>query len=201
MRNADNISSVASLGVDIIGLIFYPKSPRYVSDSSSPLPAGVYAGVFVNEEPDVILQHVSSFTLSYVQLHGDESPAYVRQLRSILPSEVRIIKAITIHDGSDISRCEPYDGLVDMFLFDTQCSGYGGSGEKFDWSILNQYNGSIPFLLSGGIGPEDANAVKAFRRPLCVGVDLNSRFELSPAMKDTQRLKHFIKEIKNKAYE
>ena len=212
MRDAENIRDVMNLGVDMLGLIFWPKSPRYVKGVH--IPAGLipdiantqiakglpYVGVFVNEMPQTVITHAYNYHLSYIQLHGDESPVYIDNLRAtlvpdILP-EVKIIKAISVRNASDIEKWQQYEGHADLLLFDTKCPCVGGSGESFDWTILESYNGSIPFLLSGGIGPDDAQRIKAFHHPMMVGIDLNSKFEDSPALKNIEKLSIFLKELK-----
>ncbi len=95
-----------------------------------------------------------------------------------------------------MKRWREYEGHADMLLFDTKCASVGGSGRKFDWSVLDAYDGDMPFLLSGGIGPDDADEVLAFRHPQCIGIDLNSKFEVSPAVKDVDKLKNFIEKIR-----
>jgi phosphoribosylanthranilate isomerase len=105
------------------------------------------------------------------------------------------IKAFNIAAREDLEATAPYEGLADYFLFDTKGKCVGGNGEKFDWSVLSSYRGETPFLLSGGIGPDDAERVKAFRHPKCVGIDLNSRFEISPAVKDINKLKTFLQSL------
>ena len=172
-----------------------------VSSSSSAeqfLPQRV--GVFVDDMPQNIVTRVYNYSLDYVQLHGNESPVMIDNLRrtldpDILPG-VKIIKTLSVGKREDVSRWQEYLGHVDMFLFDTQCKTYGGSGEQFDWTVLEAYDGSIPFLLSGGIGPEDAERVRSFKHPLFAGVDLNSRFEVSPAVKDVEKLRSFIQKIR-----
>ena len=157
-------------------------------------------GVFVDDMPQNIVTRVYNYSLDYVQLHGNESPVMIDNLRrtldpDILPG-VKIIKTLSVGKREDVSRWQEYLGHVDMFLFDTQCKTYGGSGEQFDWTVLEAYDGSIPFLLSGGIGPEDAERVRSFKHPLFAGVDLNSRFEVSPAVKDVEKLRSFIQKIR-----
>ncbi len=118
--------------------------------------------------------------------------------RTLIPDispNVKIIKAISVSRREDIERWRPYRGHVDMLLFDTKCKSVGGSGEHFDWSVLDSYDGDIPFLLSGGIGPEDAERVKHFRHSQFAGIDLNSRFETSPGVKDINLLKEFLKKL------
>ena len=283
MRDAQNIREVAALGVNLIGLIFYPKSPRYVESISldagiipdyssltpDPLPEGEgrnmldkqlkaeetkgetrnkqpvsaqlkstqskapfnkvttplslgegqggeavhggeavqggeaaipkFVGVFVDDMPQNIVTAVSNYHLSYVQLHGDESPVMIDNLRrTLVPDivpQIKIIKAISVSSAEDLKRCEQYEGHVDLFLFDTKCKGYGGSGQKYDWSVLEAYTGQTPFLLSGGIGPDDIDRLRDFHHPQCVGIDLNSKFETAPGMKDAEMLKKFINSL------
>lgn len=120
-------------------------------------------------------------------------------LRSTLDPDIRpgikIIKAISVSDASDIQKYKEYVGAVDLFLFDTKCKTVGGSGQQFDWQVLEQYDGEVPFLLSGGIGPDDASRLHAFHHPKCIGIDLNSRFEIEPGVKDVEKLKGFLNEI------
>lgn len=227
MRDARNIREVSQLGVDMIGMIFYPKSPRYVemqsshagiipdyakedigaSDSSgsssesvstsSKSPARV--GVFVDDMVQNIVTRVVNYHLDYVQLHGNEPREMCENLRSTLDPDIRpgikIIKAISVSDASDIQKYKEYVGAVDLFLFDTKCKTVGGSGQQFDWQVLEQYDGEVPFLLSGGIGPEDASRLHAFHHPKCIGIDLNSHFEIEPGVKDVEKLKGFLNEI------
>ena len=108
---------------------------------------------------------------------------------------IKIIKAISVSDASDIQKYKEYVGAVDLFLFDTKCKTVGGSGQQFDWQVLEQYDGEIPFLLSGGIGPDDVSRLHAFHHPKCIGIDLNSRFEIEPGVKDVEKLKGFLNEI------
>ena len=228
MRDAQNIREVSQLGVDMIGMIFYPKSPRYVemqsshagiipdyvkedigaSDSSgsssesvstsSKTPARV--GVFVDDMVQNIVTRVVNYHLDYVQLHGNEPREMCENLRLTLDPDIRpgikIIKAISVSDASDIQKYKEYVGAVDLFLFDTKCKTVGGSGQQFDWQVLDQYDGEIPFLLSGGIGPEDASRLHAFHHPKYIGIDLNSRFEVEPGIKDVEKLKGFLLKVK-----
>jgi phosphoribosylanthranilate isomerase len=108
---------------------------------------------------------------------------------------MHLIKAISVSGQDDIATYKAYEGLVDYFLFDTKCPTVGGSGRQFDWSVLSAYDGETPFLLSGGIGPNDAERVKAFHHPKCIGIDLNSRFEIAPGMKDVAALRKFLNEL------
>ena len=214
LRDGENIRQVAGLGIDWIGMIFWDKSPRNVTmipthagiipdrGSISPLTSHstpLRVGVFVDEMPQNIITRVVNFQLDLVQLHGHETPTVIRNLRSTLDPDIRpgikFIKAISVMRREDIAAYKDYEYCVDYFLFDTKCPTVGGSGNQFDWSILEAYDGPIPFLLSGGIGPDDAGRVRAFRHPKCVGIDLNSRFESAPAIKDVDALSRFLKEL------
>ena len=203
MRNAENIRDVEALGIDMMGFIFYPKSSRYVSARPAYLPQKCKrVGVFVNATIDDIRQHIADYSLDIVQLHGHESTDSIRSLRSLCGDVISIIKAFNIATKEDLNATTPYAGLVDYFLFDTKGPSVGGNGEKFDWSVLEAYNGDTPFLLSGGIGPDDAERIlrstsgrsqgENYHHPKCIGIDLNSRFEIEPGIKDITKLKTFL---------
>ncbi len=192
MRDADNIREVDALGIDMMGFIFWPKSSRYVSERPAYLPQRAQrVGVFVDEDVEQVRRTAADYALDYIQLHGAERPAYVGQLR-----EWRIIKAFNIATVHDFAQTKPYEGLVDYFLFDAKGKSVGGNGEKFDWDVLQAYAGGTPFLLSGGIGPDDAERIRAFHHPKCIGIDLNSRFETEPGLKDITKLKQFLEQLK-----
>ena len=204
MREAENIREVErlrvgdgtsgmALGIDMMGFIFWPKSSRYVSERPEYLPTKCKrVGVFVDATVDAIRQHIINYSLDIIQLHGHESPDFIRQFRLLCGDSIAIIKAFNIATATDLGATAPYAGLVDYFLFDTKGPSVGGNGEKFDWSILKAYNGDTPFLLSGGIGPDDAERIKSFRHHKCIGIDLNSRFEIEPGIKDIVKLKTFL---------
>ena len=192
MRDAQNIRDVEALGIDWIGMIFWPKSKRYVAEVPSYLPEHLKkVGVFVDSTLDDILQHISNYQLDIIQLHGQESPDFAKALKPHT-----IIKAFNIEKADDLLQTEKYKGIADYFLFDTKGKMAGGNGQKFDWSVLTAYQGKTPFLLSGGIGPEDAESVRSFHHPRCIGIDLNSRFESEPGFKDINQLKTFINKLK-----
>ena len=212
MRDADNIRDISALGVDMIGLIFYPPSPRYVQQFSSG--AGIipdYApdmgktplrvGVFVDDMPQNIVTRVYNYKLDYIQLHGNEPRETLENLRATIDPDIKpkikIIKAISVSSAEDIKKYKEYVGAADLFLFDTKCKTVGGSGEQFDWQVLQAYDGDVPFLLSGGIGPDDAERIKNFHHPKCIGIDLNSKFEIEPALKDVEKLKQFLVKVKS----
>lgn len=211
MRDADNIRDISALGVDMIGLIFYPPSPRYVQQFSSG--AGIipdYApdmgktplrvGVFVDDMPQNIVTRVYNYKLDYIQLHGNEPRETLENLCATIDPDIKpnikIIKAISVSSAEDIKKYKEYVGAADLFLFDTKCKTVGGSGEQFDWQVLQAYDGDVPFLLSGGIGPDDAERVRNFHHPKCIGIDLNSKFEIEPALKDVEKLKQFLVKVK-----
>lgn len=211
MREPENIRAVEGLqvsdpqstkkqGVNWMGFIFCPKSPRNVSEVPSYLPSLCKrVGVFVNAGLPEILHKVQTFRLDIVQLHGMESPDFVRSLRTSLPSSVQIMKMLPVATADDLMQTEAYETLVDFFLFETkalqQGAYYGGSGQQFDWSLLSHYTGRTPFLLTGGIGPDDAEHIRSFRHPQFAGIDLNSKFEKSPALKDVSVLSQFISNL------
>lgn len=196
MREAENIRAVEALGVDWMGFIFWEHSSRCVSQRPAYLPTRAKrVGVFVDESLDVVCQHVEAFGLDVVQLHGSESPTYLRDLRSSCDARLLIVKAFSIATRDDLLQTSLYEGLADYFLFDTKAQLVGGNGRKFDWTVLAHYDGSTPFLLSGGIGPDDASRLSAFSHPRLAGIDLNSRFEISPAQKNVELLKQFLYDI------
>ena len=192
MTDGDNIRAVEALGVDVIGFIFYPRSPRCVCGMPSYLPEYARrAGVFVNAGYDEIMRLRDAFGLEYVQLHGSESPELGLRLHA---EGVRVIKAFGLDADA---RALPLPGAewedaCDLYLFDPRTDSYGGSGRSFDWRVLDRYEGCVPFLLSGGIGLEMKDEVKVVVHKAFAGVDLNSRFELSPGVKDVSKLTAFL---------
>ena len=199
MTDASNIRQVAETGVDWIGMLFWQPSSRCCHDPgvAQTIPEGIQrVGVFVDEEVETIVRRTEECGLNRVQLHGRETATSIRQLRQRLPQGVEIIKAISILTLDDLALAEDYEPLVDYLLFDTKCKTVGGSGRQFDWSILNHYQGQRPFLLSGGIGPDDARRLAAFSHPQLAGYDLNSRFETAPGIKNVEALQRFLAERK-----
>lgn len=217
MRDADNIRAVAALDIDFLGFIFYPKSPRYAqkaipetelmtntatasrrNDMVMRKPQRV--GVFVDETPQAIIAHIHNDQLDYVQLHGHELPEMIDHLKRAVISDnhhsLKVIKAFSISKPDDLLQTKAYEGIADLFLFDTPTESYGGSGKKFDWQMLQAYDGHTPFLLSGGIGPEDIDRIRTFEHPQCIGIDLNSRFETAPGIKDVEALRRFTENLR-----
>lgn len=199
MRMADNIRAVEQTGINWMGFIFYPKSSRYVAQVPAYLPQQCQrVGVFVNADVPFIQQRITAFGLHFVQLHGNESPVQCSELRQ---QGVRVIKAFALRQATDLHTLQPYIGVVDYFLFDTPCPGYGGSGQSFDWSLLQAYTGTVPFLLSGGLRLDSIAALRAFSHPQLLGYDLNSGFEIAPALKDAALVQQFTEQIKTMQYE
>ena len=192
MKDPDNIRSIEALGVDMMGFIFYPPSPRNVGDEvPAYMPSCRRVGVFVNEAQESLLGKCKAFGLDTVQMHGNESP---EQCAAIKSAGYRVIKALSISDATDIVKASEYEGSCDMLIFDTKCKTVGGSGTSFDWSLLSSYKGTTGFLLSGGIGPD--SELGSFSHPRLLGYDLNSRFETAPGIKDTELLREFIERNK-----
>lgn len=192
MRDAKNIREIEALGIDMMGFIFWPKSKRYVGESLEDMPNHAKrVGVFVDEEIEQVKQIADNYSLDIIQLHGSEPPEYAKGL-----NKWKVIKAFNIATKEDLEATKPYEGIADYFLFDTKGQSVGGNGEKFDWSVLDAYDGETPFLLSGGIGPDDAEHINAFHHPKCIGIDLNSRFETAPGLKNVDKIKRFLEKVK-----
>lgn len=194
MKYPENIESVAALEPDFLGFIFYPKSPRYAEEldlnTMNHLPEKCKKiGVFVNEDLTFIKKKVEKYNLQGVQLHGKETPELCRILKE---QGLIVLKAFSIAATDDFDATAEYEGTADYFLFDTKTPAYGGSGTKFDWHILGAYVGKTPFLLSGGISANDSNDVLLIEHPMFAGVDLNSRFEIEPGLKNITLLKQFF---------
>lgn len=195
MRNPENIQKlIQDVKPDWMGLIFYSKSPRYVSEDfaeSIQLAEVPKVGVFVNESIDFVLSKIAEFKLSVIQLHGNETPQYVRDLK--LRTDKKLWKVISVEENIDWETLRDYVGLVEYFLFDTATSAHGGSGRKFNWKVLEGYPFEKGFLLSGGLDEESVSDVidLADRLPHLMGVDLNSKFEDAPGLKNIEKLKSF----------
>ncbi len=204
MREPENIRAVEKLNIHWMGFIFCPYSPRYVSTVPAYLPSRCKrVGVFVDAKFSDILKRTRDFRLDIIQLHGSEDPYYIERLLSLLPTHVQVMKMLPIATEEDLCKTDAYAPLVNYFLFETKSlqtgDYYGGSGKKFDWNILAAYQGKKPFLLSGGIGPDDVSRLRTFFSAdngsvaaNCIGIDLNSRFEIKPAIKDVSALQQFL---------
>lgn len=195
MREPENIRSLISeVNPDWMGLIFYPKSPRHVADEQAAELKGIVVkkvGVFVNESEPEILRKAEMFSLSAIQLHGNESPDFVKNLSE--KTDAELWKVISVGVEIDWKNLEGYLPYVSKFLFDTATAAHGGSGKKFDWTVLETYPFNKGFLLSGGLDESSAGEVLALRKqiPQLQGVDLNSRFEDAPGLKNIEKLKNF----------
>ncbi len=201
MRDPENISGVVAARPDFIGFIFYPKSKRFVGfEPSLEIQAVVSdlvkkVGVFVDEAPEEVLEIYRNWKLDVVQLHGHETPEYCRQIQN---SGITVFKAFSVDELFDFATLEAYTKVCNYFLFDTKGQLPGGTGQKFNWQLLEKYTGHIPFFLSGGIGPDDLQTIRNFEHPRWHGIDINSGFEISPALKDVQKVKHFISGVRKK---
>lgn len=200
MKFAANIAAVASLQPDYLGFIFYEKSPRFISDVSAELikyiPSEIKTvGVFVNEDLETVKKKVNLYQLKAVQLHGSESTEYCSELKSTF-SSLEVIKAFGVDEEFDFTQLKDYMDVVDYFLFDTKTKAHGGSGKTFDWKILDSYKLDKPYFLSGGIDLEYAGAIAGIKDERLYALDINSRFETEPGVKDVEKIKEFVAEMK-----
>ncbi len=200
MREPENMSRIGALQPDYLGLIFFEGSPRNVSGEIFQVDQKVKrTGVFVNASEEEILEKVQKYKLGAIQLHGEESPEFCKDLKKKLSEETELIKVFGIKEEFDFSKLKPYEGVVDYFLFDTKGKNKGGNGIMFNWTVLENYPSTTPFFLSGGIGPDDVEAIKELyhtfqkrqKEQLFYGIDVNSKFETAPAVKDAESLKIF----------
>ncbi len=196
MRDEANIAALMELQPDFIGFIFHEISPRYCEKVPEVfIPESIRkTGVFVNKSEEYIAKKKKDFYLDYVQLHGAESPEFCGKIQhSVAP----VIKAFNLHDGFDFDRLKLYEEVCAFFLFDASGPLAGGNGISFNWQILKQYRGTTPFLLSGGIDETMAETIRNIKHPAFYGVDINSRFELRPAIKDINKIKQFKNELQS----
>ncbi len=197
MSRAANIAELASLQPHYMGFIFYPQSPRMITEVSAELiryiPESIRTtGVFVNEDTHKVETIVRQHGLKAIQLHGNESPGYCKNLQAL---NIEVIKAFGIDENFDFAVLEAYIDAVDFFLFDTQTKNYGGSGKTFNWKLLAQYTLQKPYFLSGGIDLQHADEIKKINDKRLYAIDLNSRFEIEPGLKDINKLQRFLKEL------
>ncbi|MBD5387280.1 phosphoribosylanthranilate isomerase [bacterium] len=196
MREPENMLAVAASGIDFMGFIFYAPSPRYCGatltrEMIEHLPEVVEpVAVTVNMDEDSILDLASEYGFRFFQLHGNETPEFCRSLRE---KGYKVIKAFGIKEESDFENVKRYSGCVDYFLFDTASASRGGSGKKFDWDMLGCYSLSEPLILSGGISPDDVGEIMQINHKSFAGIDLNSRFEVAPGLKDPGAVRQFVK--------
>ncbi|SIO18244.1 phosphoribosylanthranilate isomerase [Algoriphagus halophilus] len=199
MRDSDNVQQLLQeIKPDWMGLIFYPKSSRYVSAELSEELKNTEVskvGVFVNESIETILSTIEEFNLSVIQLHGSESPAYVSELNA--KTDKRIWKVVSVAEEIDWEYLREYVDLVEYFLFDTATPAHGGSGKKFNWTVLESYPFEKGFILSGGLDEDSAKEILdlAKKLPQLKGVDLNSKYEDAPGVKNIGKLRNFKKKL------
>ncbi len=202
MTMLEQVEQLPGIGATFAGFIFYPKSQRYVfrhmtSAQIKKINTINKVGVFVNASVEEVLLMVDECRLHMVQLHGDESPKYCERIADY----VSVVKAFRLSDNDSIDwMIKPYMDVCDMFMFDTMGAGYGGTGKKFDWNILKGHSIGKPFFLSGGIQAEDTKALKEFQEEpvskALFAIDINSRFETSPGVKDMKMVEKFIADLK-----
>jgi phosphoribosylanthranilate isomerase len=197
LRDPDNIKAVEALAPDYMGFICYDKSPRFIGamedDELVNISTGITkVGVFVDEDADSISKMIYKYKFDAIQLHGSESPEFCDMYKH----EVQVIKAFGVDENFDFAKLDAYKNNVNYFLFDTKTRAHGGSGQTFDWTILDKYKLNVPFFLSGGLSPDNLEEVKQIKHPAFYGVDLNSKFEVSPGLKDIDKLTLAFDEVK-----
>ena len=205
MTLPEQVNALDEMGVDFAGFIFYPKSPRYIGHKISPEKMKqikgriAKVGVFVNMPYDELMRTVESYRLDMVQLHGDETPFFCEKVANY----VTVIKAFRLSDNDPIEWIlRSFQDHTDMFMFDTMGAGYGGTGKKFDWNMLKEADVDKLFFLSGGIEPGDEERLIAFEKePVAkklFSVDINSRFEVSPGVKNMEKIASFVRTLKQR---
>jgi len=202
MKYIDNIQAVAVLQPDYLGFIFYDKSKRNFDGIIPELSASIKkTGVFVNASIDEVVNKINQYDLQAVQLHGDESVAYIKELKDQFEHtrELEVIKVFGIKESFNFNILKPYESVVDYFLFDTKGKERGGNGVAFDWKVLRDYPFSKPFFLSGGIGLENTDNILSFLRRqesnYCYALDVNSKFEVEAGLKSVEKIKEFKENV------
>ena len=191
LKYLDNIKEVVEYSPDYLGFIFYEHSKRYVGQELdrarlNNIDSGIKkVGVFVNATEKEVLQKIDEYNLDFVQLHGDETPVFCKQLCR----NVKIIKAFGVDEEFDFLRLNEYKSSIEYFLFDTKTLEHGGSGKQFDWNILEKYDNEIPFFLSGGIDINDIGSILQLNKLNIHAIDVNSKFEIRPGLKDINKIK------------
>lgn len=197
IRTKGNLHYLKNAKIDMIGFIFYDQSKRFFDDGELAVNDMLNVkkqkvGVFVNASKEEVFNIIDKYQLDAVQLHGEESPDYCLEISK---KNVLVLKAFSVKDKLP-NNLKTYEQVVDLFLFDTKGVEYGGNGVQFDWSILENYDLDRPFMVSGGIGPEDVEKLKNIKNKKLEGVDINSRFEIEPGLKDEVLIDRFVNEIK-----
>lgn len=202
LKDKDNVEELLSKqSPDLLGMIFYEKSQRYIGKKPLSIDQSIIkgipkVGVFVNTSIGHIIEMQQIFGFEWVQLHGDEDIAFIGRLKE--KTDIKVIKVFRVTDCIDLDEIKSYESLVDYFLFDTQTIDYGGSGKQFDWTVLEDYNSATPFILSGGIDIEHTEEILSLYRknPKMAGIDINSKFETEPGVKDPDKVARFINIIR-----
>jgi phosphoribosylanthranilate isomerase len=197
LKYPDNITAIADLAPDYMGFIYYDGSPRFVGDSAADIlqdiPSSIFTtAVFVNESDYTISRLIEEYGFDAVQLHGNEPAGFANRFKG----KAQVIKAFGIDENFDFGKLKDYAGIVDNFLFDTKTDARGGSGKTFNWDILNKYKLDVPFFLSGGLSLDNLEEVSKITHPQFYGVDLNSKFETAPGLKDIEKLKQAFSLLK-----
>ncbi|WP_179022481.1 phosphoribosylanthranilate isomerase [Winogradskyella forsetii] len=197
MKYEDNIEAVAKLKPDFLGFIFYKKSSRQFTTTIPKLPNRIKkVGVFVDEKLEIVLETIKKFNLQTVQLHGHESPEYCAAIKHL-----DVIKVFSIKDQFNFNVLQPYEEVCDFFLFDTKGKLPGGNGFSFNWDVLKNYPSTKPYFLSGGIGLEDIEKIKEFKKnpasKYCYAMDVNSKFEIEAGLKNIEELEKFRYELQH----
>ncbi len=221
MKHTENILEVAALQPDYLGFIFYEKSQRNFEGIIPELPSSIKkVGVFVNEMIEIVVSLIEEYKLNVIQLHGDESLDYIKELkhqiaesrkqflednkslkkkRKVAKNKIEIIKVFSIESTFNFEVLQPYETVVDYFLFDTKGTKRGGNGVTFDWNVLANYPSNKPYFLSGGIGLEEIDELKSFFKKQktnnCFAIDVNSKFEIKPGVKSVEKIKKFKKDL------
>ncbi len=198
MKFSENINEIASLQPDYLGFIFYEESPRNFENNIPDFSKSIKkVGVFVNASLEQIEEKVKQYQLDFVQLHGDESPEFCALIESKVS---KVIKAFSVDKDFNFNQLHYYENKSTYFLFDTKGTNYGGNGITFDWAVLENYHLDKPYFLSGGIGIENIEEVKSFLTKdyakNCIAIDCNSKLELSPGLKSTEKIKQLINAFK-----
>ncbi|WP_448698880.1 phosphoribosylanthranilate isomerase [Mucilaginibacter sp. AW1-3] len=187
MTDMNNVKQLKELNPDYIGFIFYPKSPRFVKNENAlnAVPKNIIkTGVFVDLYEGRVEEMIHRYHLDAIQLHGNESPGFCAHFKG----SVQVLKAFGVDENFVFDVLEPYKDSVDYFLFDTKTAQHGGSGKTFNWDILQKYSLNVPFFLSGGLSMDNLAEVQELKHPMFYGVDLNSRFETAPGIKNIELL-------------
>ena len=197
MRDRSNISELLKLKPEYVGFIFYEKSPRFIEQKPDVAFSAntKKVGVFVNASERTINEKRIHFGLDIIQLHGNESPELCFLLKQ---SGAKVMKVFQVNEDFDFQKTRRYQEYCDYFLFDTQTKAFGGSGKKFDWRLLEKYNNARPVFLSGGIGPDDVKEIKKIKDLNLKAIDVNSKFEIEPGLKDIEKLSKFFDGVRAK---